>query len=178
MIWQKDAPEYDPGKAYDFQTPVPVCRYMVSLLPEGITTVCEPTPGRGNLVGILLQAGYSVTAPPNFWDVIDQRYDAVVCNLPFSKNTFRDLPDKFKALKSMEVFYKAMGYVLAMSDNVIALVPWFMLIDSDKRMKSLFRYGMISVTCLPRSTFPNIRVQTCVLQLQKGYTGPSLFKSR
>lgn len=48
----------------DFQTPVPVCKYMVSLIPAGARTVLEPTPGMGNLVNQL--SGYEVTAPANY----------------------------------------------------------------------------------------------------------------
>jgi len=33
----------------DFQTPPPVCKYMVSLLPPGVKKVMEPTPGQGNV---------------------------------------------------------------------------------------------------------------------------------
>jgi len=45
----------------DFQTPEIICNFMARLLPDGIVTVLEPTPGRGNLARAL--AGYQVTAP-------------------------------------------------------------------------------------------------------------------
>ena len=64
----------------DFQTLESVCKYMVSLIPDGISTVLEPTPGKGNLVRAL--NGYQVTAPSEFWDV-SGRFDAVVMNPPF-----------------------------------------------------------------------------------------------
>jgi len=35
---------------------------------------------------------------------------------------------------------------------------------------------MISITVLPRKTFNYTKIQTCVLQLQKGYYGTTEFK--
>lgn len=52
---------------YDFQTPVPVAKYMASLLPANIMTVLEPTPGKGNIEKILRAKGYDVTAPEDFF---------------------------------------------------------------------------------------------------------------
>lgn len=41
----------------DFQTPPEVCKYMVSLIPEGVISVLEPTPGVGNIVSELNRGG-------------------------------------------------------------------------------------------------------------------------
>lgn len=41
----------------DFQTPVDVAEYMVSLIPEHVETVLEPTPGIGNIVSVLTGGG-------------------------------------------------------------------------------------------------------------------------
>lgn len=47
----------DAAYVNDFQTPVNVCDYMVSLLPGGVRSVLEPTPGTGNLVKSLNGGG-------------------------------------------------------------------------------------------------------------------------
>src|SRR5688572_1264997 len=89
----------------DFQTPPPVCKYMASLVPAGVKTVIEPTPGQGNLVKALQATGYQVTAAVNFWDIaFTDRYDAVVCNLPFSGRTFMNMPAHL-ATEGMGVYY-------------------------------------------------------------------------
>lgn len=41
----------------NFQTPVPVCNYMASMVPEFVRTVYEPSPGHGNLVSALERVG-------------------------------------------------------------------------------------------------------------------------
>lgn len=158
----------------DFQTPANVCRYMVSLIPEGVNTVLEPTPGQGNIVKEL--AGYEVAAPEDYWTMDKkQEFDCVVCNLPFSSKTFFNCPQKYEGA-GMIVAYRVLGELMGMSDNVIALMPWFTISDSDVRLRSLKNYGLISVTALPRKTFQYARIQTCILQLQKGYSGKTEFK--
>src|ERR1700752_3977729 len=75
----------------DFQTPGHICDYMVSLLPDNVKTVLEPTPGLGNLVRALKD--YDVTAPQDYWSLDKQKkYDAVVANLPFSSKTWTNCP--------------------------------------------------------------------------------------
>lgn len=63
------------------------------------------------------------------------------------------------------------------SDRVIALMPWFTISDSDVRLRQLYRWGLKSVTALPRKTFQFARIQTVVLDLEKGYDGDTLFKA-
>lgn len=158
----------------DFQTPPNVCKYMASLIPEGTKTVLEPTPGQGNLVRAL--SGYQVTAPDNYWDMDKkQQFDCIASNLPFSSKTFWGCPQKYEG-KGMIVAYRVLGELMGMSDNIIALMPWFTISDSDVRLRSIKQYGLISVTALPRKTFQYARIQTCVLQLQKGYAGKTEFK--
>ena len=65
---------------------------------------------------------------------------------------------------------------LHMSDNVIALMPWFTISDSDVRLRALKTWGLKSITALPRKTFDYARIQTVVLELQKGYIGMTEFK--
>jgi hypothetical protein len=54
-------------------------------------------------------------------------------------------------------------------------MPWFTISDSDVRLRALKRYGLKSVTALPRKTFEYVRIQTVVLQLEKGYRGDTTF---
>lgn len=178
MSWKnvtRSGPKADELKG-DFQTPPIVCRYMVSLLGVSAWHVLEPTPGNGNLVKALKEDGREVTAAGNFWDLdFTCRYDAVVCNLPFSGRTFLHTP-AYIASEGMEVYYKALGMVLELSPHLVALVPWFTIIDSDKRVKSLIDQGLRSVTHLPRKTFPGARITCCVIDIHKRYKGPMEFK--
>jgi len=137
----------------EFQTPEWCCHRMVSLLPSWVHTVLEPTPGLGNLVKALQDRGFDVTEPGNFWNVKGQ-FDAVVMNPPFT-------PMK----QGYRILYKTMD----MTENIIALMPWLSIINSEKRSRDLVRWGLRSVTHLPRSTFKGARVQTCILDMQKGY---------
>jgi len=137
----------------NFQTAKWVCDIMVGLLPAGVSTVLEPTPGEGNLVRAL--NGYQVTAPQEFWNV-SGRFDAVVMNPPFTP---------------MEQGYRILYAVMEMSDIVIALMPWLTLINSEKRTNDIKGYGLKSISHLPRSAFAGARVQTCILEMQKGFVG-------
>ena len=143
----------------DFQTPLWVCAYMASLLPDNVVRVLEPTPGQGNLVNAL--EGFDVTAPVDFYK-IHGFYDAVVMNPPFT-------PMK----KGYEILLKCMG----MTDIVIALMPWLSLINSEKRTNIIMEYGLKSVTHLPRHVFNGARVQCCILELKSGYVGKTEFKT-
>ena len=139
----------------DFQTQERECNLMVSMLPHGISQVLEPTPGEGNLVRALQAEGYQVVAPNNFWDV-SGRYEAVVMNPPFTP---------------MKTGYEILYQVMQMSDIVIALMPWLTIINSNKRTSDIKAFGLKSVTHLPRNAFPGSRVQTCVLNMCKGFVG-------
>lgn len=141
-----------------FQTPAEVARYMAILIPKGTKTVLEPTPGDGNIVHQLF--GYDITAPEDFFKLKSRRFDFVIMNPPFT-------PMKL----GYEILFKCMD----MSDSVIALMPWLTLINSEKRTKSLLDFGMKSITHLPRSIFPGSRVQTCIIELKKGYTDHPIF---
>jgi type I restriction-modification system DNA methylase subunit len=160
----------------DFQTPPPVCRYMVSLIPDHVHTVLEPTKGIGNIVREL--GAYQVTAPDDYF-LLDKslRFDCVVMNPPFSGNSaiLTNAPANFKE-KGMKVGYRILFDCMHKSDNVIALMPWFTISDSDVRRRFIRQYGLVSITTLPRSTFEYTRIQTCILQLKKGYTGPTEFR--
>lgn len=143
----------------DFQTPHVVCDYMVDLLPPNVVSVLEPTPGEGNLVRALGGKDYVVTASIDFWKV-SGRFDAVMMNPPFSP---------------MREGYRFLYAVMEMSDVIIALMPWLTLINSGKRSKDIKSFGLKSVTHLPRHIFPGSRVQTCVLEMRKGYIDTTRF---
>jgi len=141
----------------DFQTPEWLCKLMVGMLPKNCETILEPTPGDGNLVMALReQRPWSrIQAAVQFWD-INERYDAIIMNPPFSPMT-----------KGYEILYRCME----LSDVIVALMPWLTLINSEKRTQDIFDFGLSAVVHLPRSTFKGSRVQTCVLQLEKGFCG-------
>lgn len=142
----------------NFQTKPEICQYMVSLLPfynPSYKTVLEPTPGNGNLVASLKQRGYNVVVPKgDFWKMPKGRFDAVVMNPPFSP---------------MAEGYKILFKVMEYSDIVVALMPYLTIINSEKRTGAILEYGLVSVTHLPRTAFKGSRVQTCVLQMKKGF---------
>ena len=158
----------------EFQTPPEVCKYMASLIPAGARTVLEPTPGIGNIVAQL--SGYDVTAPDDYFDLDkNQRFECVVMNPPFSSKSAFSVPEYLNK-SGMRLGYHILTECMNMSDNVIALMPWFTLSDSDVRLRALKKYGMKSLTALPRKTFEYVRIQTVVIELQKGYKGETAFK--
>jgi len=159
-----------------FQTPAFAAKYMAGLIPPGTKTILEPTPGIGNIIAEL--TGYDVTAPADFF-LLDTslRFDCVIMNPPFS-GKFANLthaPAHYKK-DGMRMGYQMLKDCMLLSDNIIALMPWFTLVDSDVRQRELYRFGLKSLTALPRKTFAYIRIQTMVMQLVKGYNGPTEFK--
>ena len=142
-----------------FQTPIKICKIMADMIPTKVKTVLEPTPGDGNLVRCL--AGYKVTAPKDFW-LIGGVFDAVVMNPPFTP---------------MATGYEILFTCMDMTDNVIALMPWLTLINSERRTNRLIEYGLKSVSHLPRSTFKGSRVQTCIIELRRGWQHECLFRA-
>ena len=138
----------------DFQTPEWVCSYMTSLIPSGVKSILEPTPGMGNLVRSM--NGYSVTAPEDFWKLEKDRWDCIVMNPPFSP---------------MAIGYKILYACMDLSDRIIALMPWLTIINSEKRTEDISNFGLRSITHLPRRAFSGSRVQTCILDMEYGYKG-------
>lgn len=138
----------------NFQTPIWCCKYMKSLIPKETKTVLEPASGKGNLLNIL-KKDYKVTAPKDFFNlVIKEKFDCIVMNPPFTP---------------MVLGYKFLYKCMKLSDNIIALMPWLTIINSEKRTEDIFRFGLKSITHLPRKTFKGSRVQTCILQMENGY---------
>lgn len=158
-----------------FQTPENICEYMVGLIPKHVRTVLEPTKGLGNLLKCLKD--YDVTAPDDFFTLEKERYDCVVMNPPFSSaSAFLENAPKDVDLKGMRVGYFILNEVMERSDSVIALMPWFTISDSDVRLRKLKEFGLVSISVLPRKTFNYARIQTCVIELSKGYKGSTEFK--
>lgn len=139
-----------------FQTPKNVCKYMASFLPNNSGRILEPTKGEGNLV-LELETKGEVIAPDDFFMLENkQRYDWIVMNPPFTP---------------MSKGYKILYSCMEMSDNIIALMPWLVLINGERRTKDIIDFGLKSITHLPRRIFKGSRVQCCILELKKGFDG-------
>lgn len=159
----------------DFQTPLLVCEYMVSMIDITLKRdilVLEPTPGKGYLVGAIAEKGFTVMYPDkyqNFWDIKwnevlpkDTRFDYVLMNPPFNP------------IDEMERFVTA---AMQYADRSIILLHWNYIINSERRLNQLISFGLVSVTALPRKTFPKARVQTCIIELRRGYLAETKFKT-
>ena len=160
----------------EFQTPPEICRYMASMVPEEAKRVLEPTPGLGNLVTALEDKGLEVTAPKDFFLLEKSKWDAVIMNPPFStKSCIVKNSPVGENIMGMRVGYYMLQECMKMADSIIALMPWFTIADSDVRLRFLKDFGLKSITALPRSTFQYARIQTVVIELQKGYQNTTLF---
>jgi len=143
-------------QSHEWQTPEWCCEFMAQMIPIGCKTILEPTPGtEGNLVKAANGCGV-VTAPKDFWtDVSDAaKFDCIIMNPPFSPAT---------------VGYKILDRCMTMSGNIIALLPWLAIINSEKRTAKICEFGLKTVYHLPRSTFKGSRLQLCVLEMIAGY---------
>lgn len=160
----------------NFQTPIAVCKYMADMVPPHVKTILEPSPGLGNIISQL--HGYDITAAEDFFLLEKRQYDCIVMNPPFSsKSAFMDnVPEGFDE-KGMRLGYYFLTECMKMSNNVIALMPWFTISDSDVRLRFIKNYGLKSLTALPRKTFQYARIQTCIFELEKGFTGDTIFKT-
>ena len=159
----------------EFQTPLPVVEYMCSLVPDGSKKILEPTPGDGNIVRELRNRNFNVTAPADFFALAPGRFDCVVMNPPFSPASGFNLPAGFEN-SGLKLGYHILYECMERSGCVIALMPWFTIVDSDVRTKQLMDWGLRSVTSLPRKTFQYTRIQTVVLELQQGWRKKTEFK--
>lgn len=154
---------------HNFQTPPSVCDYMCSLIPKDACTILEPTPGEGNILKAINKIGkvFNIKAPNNFFDIsTEESFDAIVMNPPFSSKYAFGIPETVKE-NGMRLGYYILTECMKMSDNVIALMPWFTISDSDVRLRHLKSYGLKSITALPRKTFQYARIQTCIFELEK-----------
>ena len=71
----------------------------------------------------------------------------------------------------MKEGYEILNVCMEMSNTIIALMPWLTIINSERRTKKILDFGLHSVTHLPRTAFPGSRVQTCILDMQRGVSG-------
>lgn len=156
----------------NFQTPPVVAAYMASLIPTFWAlngTILEPTPGKGNLVTAIKNEaenrnayGNSICAPERFEDIASgSRFNCAVMNPPFTP---------------MKEGYRYLTEVMRMTDDIIALLPWFIIINSQKRLDNIMDWGLVSVINLPRKTFAGSRIQCCVLVMKKGYSDKTEIK--
>lgn len=101
----------------------------------------------------------------------------MVMNPPFSSKSacLTNAPEGYENT-GMKICYKILLECMERADHVIALMPWFTISDSDVRMRFIKRFGLKSLTALPRKTFQYARIQTCVFELEKGYKGETEFK--
>jgi methylase of polypeptide subunit release factors len=165
-------------KSQDFQTPLEVARYMASMVPPLARKILEPTPGKGTIVYSLkeINPAFEITAPEDFFALgKDSRFDCIVMNPPFSHKYAYNVPTHLNKA-GMRLGYHILLQCMQLSDRVIALMPWFTISDSDVRLRSLYKWGLKSITALPRKTFQFARIQTCVFELEKGYKGETAFK--
>lgn len=149
----------------DFQTPDWVCARMIDMIDGHPKSVLEPTPGEGNLVRALMDTfpNTDIYAPVNIYEYTPPRiFDAIVMNPPFSP---------------MQKGYEILQMVSEWSDQVIALLPWLLLINSEERMQWFVDRGLAEILHLPRRAFSGSRVQTCVVKLLEGYDGDILFQT-
>lgn len=162
----------------NYQTPIEVCQYMANLIPIGCSKILEPTPGIGNLVSVMEDRGFDVFYPSDFFTMnFKEKYDCVVMNPPFSsKSAYLENAPQDVEVHGMKLGYFILKKCMEMSDNIIALMPWYTLSDSDVRMRFLREYGIKSVTPLPRKTFQYARIQTVIIELEKGFKGQTEFK--
>jgi len=150
---------------YNFQTPDWVCDMMASLIDPNVERILEPTPGQGNLIQAITRKfpRAEIFCPDDDFfsmNAQDILVDCVVANPPFSP---------------MALGYRMLDRFFEFSGNVIALMPWLVLINSEKRTSKLMKRGLSKIIHLPRRAFQGSRVQTCILKFSEGYEGDILF---
>jgi type I restriction-modification system DNA methylase subunit len=162
----------------NFQTPSIVAIHMVKMIPDYVGSFYEPTPGLHNISEEGCKLGFTVHDEYDFF-LRDQSkmYECIVMNPPFSKKSAytRNAPSDLDPKIPIGVYF--LTECMKMSDNIIALMPWSTVTNSDKRLSMLKQFGLKSITALPRKTFPGSRVQVCILELKRGWDKETIFKS-
>ena len=154
---------------------------MVSMIDDKAKTILEPTPGEGNLINAVKErfSEVNIIAPENYFDWEQQEVDCTIMNPPFTDKQLitTNASHKVRELKGMAItgyfVYEAMKY----SKEVIALIPYYFIINSAKRVEELMKFGFVSLTNLPRGVFGNLSVQVCVIHLRAGHSEQTLFKN-
>jgi len=141
----------------DFQTPEWICNIMVSLIDSYPQKILEPTPGEGNLVNAIHNKypNTEIIKSNNFETQKLIKVDYVIANPPFSP---------------MSIGYKMLNKFFYFSGNIIVIMPWLSIINSEKRTDMYIKKGLEKVIHLPRSVFKGSRVQTCILKFKDGYS--------
>ena len=139
-----------------FQTPPEICAFMCKMIDLSNAEVLEPYPGKGNLVRSIEAAGGRPVRN------LSESTKICVMNPPFSP---------------MKDGYKTLDRMTDSVDFIVALMPWLTLINGEKRLAKILDYGLVSITHLPRKTFPGARVQTCILNMRRGFTGITKFSA-
>jgi hypothetical protein len=145
----------------DFKLPIDVSIYISNFIPfkKNQTILC-PMLDKGNLLNTISGKGNIITPPDFFSYTHMSKYDWVI----------------MKPTSPMKTCYDVLDSCMLLSDNIIALVPWLTMINGDKRTAKIMKFGLKSITHLPRNTFAGSRTQTCILELEKGYKGQTIFK--
>lgn len=145
----------------NFQTPPQYAKFMVSLLNKrDVKTALDPHPGAGNLVATIDDRfGYHYD-PRWFYETptVPFQIDAIVMNPPFTP---------------MKLGYENLFRAMELTDNIIALMPWLTIINSERRTKRILDYGLKEIYHLPRRAFKGSRVQTCILYMERGFHSAS-----
>jgi hypothetical protein len=75
----------------------------------------------------------------------------------------------FRKKIGMDIGCKMLDDFFIIADDIIILLPWSALINSERRTKKYIEKGLKKIIHLPRKAFPGSKVQTCVLVFRKGY---------
>jgi len=149
----------------DFQTPEWVCDIMVSLIDGDPKAILEPTPGQGNMVKSIRKRFHKphICSPACDFLIFSTHipFDYVIANPPFTP---------------MRLGYQMLEHMFDFSTEVITIMPWLTIINSEKRSKWLVDRGLQKIIHLPRRAFKGSRVQTCILKFTKDYEGDIIFK--
>jgi len=146
----------------DFQTPIWVIEKMCAMVDFAPKAILEPTPGEGNMVRALKSnfPNSEVVAPTDYWKLEKRSFDLIFANPPFSP---------------MSEGYEFLRDFMTRSQNIIILLPWFILINSERRARKIMQFGLMEIAHLPRTVFPGSRIQCCVMKLRQGYKGDAKF---
>lgn len=169
-----------------YQTPPAVANYMAAMIPWEAITFYEPMPGNGALVDAIVNEmtlrfrinSYHITTNDDYFNrgtLKKAPFDCILMNPPFSDKSAFNVPDNEK-YEGMKFGYQILSECMEISDNIIALMPWFTIVDSDVRLREIYKFGLKSITALPRKTFDYARIQTCILEMDKNFKGDTLFK--
>jgi type I restriction-modification system DNA methylase subunit len=145
-----------------FQTPHWIIEKMCGMVDFNPKIILEPTPGEGNMVRVLKNKfpESEIIAPTDYWKLQRQSFDLIFANPPFSP-----------ILRG----YEFLSDFMTRSENIIILLPWLILINSERRAQKIMQFGLMEIAHLPRNVFPGSRIQCCVMKLRQGYKGDTIF---